>query len=248
MVFTDEDVTKLYKIRRTILEMLADRNYDVSETELSMSKTDFKSEFGEHFRREQLEIQKTHKDNPSEKICVFFYDDAKLGVKAVRSVFDRMVTENFTRGILVCQRQLSPSGRKGVTLSNSLRNCHLEVFLEADLIVNITRHERVPEHQVLTNAEKKALLKRFSIPAICLSWNLLKLMTRPEKPPGTGAILICSAAHLTATGSLRAATLPRILINDPIARYYGLNRGQVVRIIRPSETAGRYITYRFVGG
>lgn len=46
--------------------------------------------------------------------------------------------------------------------------------------------------------------------------------------------------------SLEKNMLPRMLVSDPVAVYFGLERGRVVKISRKSESAGKYVTYRQV--
>jgi DNA-directed RNA polymerase I, II, and III subunit RPABC1 len=44
--------------------------------------------------------------------------------------------------------------------------------------------------------------------------------------------------------SIKESQLPKINKNDPVARYLGIEKNQIVKIIRISETSGRYVTYR----
>jgi DNA-directed RNA polymerases I, II, and III subunit RPABC1 len=114
-----------------------------------------------------------------------------------------MRAENVGNAIMILRVDITPFAKQAVQeMSDSFR---IEHFKEAELLVDITQHQLVPEHQVLTPNEKSELLKRYR---------------------------------------LKETQLPRIQPNDPVARYFGMKRGMVVKIIRPSETAGRYVTYR----
>ena len=136
---------------------------------------------------------------------VEFNAEGTIGIKHLRAFAQTLDSQHVSTGIMITQapvtaaalRAFEPLASRGITA---------EHFLESDLLVNITRHELVPKHVLLSAEEKKVLLERYR---------------------------------------LREHQLPRIQHTDPVARYLGLKRTDVVKIIRKSETAGRYASYRW---
>ncbi|KAL8270759.1 hypothetical protein Esti_005314 [Eimeria stiedai] len=165
----------------------------------------------------------SHKADPEAKVIVYFADETKkTGVKPIRELTERMEERNIHRAILVTQNVLTAFAKDAI--AEAAPRHIIEFFMESELLVNITKHELVPKHVPLTPEEKQQLLQRYRV---------------------------------------KEVQLPRIQVADPVSRYFGLARGQlphqqqleqqqsvclsqVVKIIRPSETAGRYVTYRLV--
>ncbi|XP_058749986.1 DNA-directed RNA polymerases II and IV subunit 5A-like [Vicia villosa] len=201
MVYSEEEIPKLHRVHRTVLQMLRDRNYLVLDSEINMSRQEFKEKLDINLKGGHPTYFKTNKDDPSDKIFVYFVRVAKLGLSVLTKIRERMESEGVERSILVSRSKPSEA------LKDLAPKHRIELFQEDELLVNVTEHELVPEHQVLTEAEKENLLETYTV---------------------------------------KETQLPRMFVTDPVARYYGLKRGQVVRIIRPSETAGTYVTYRIV--
>lgn len=68
MALSEEEITRLYRIRRTVMQMLRDRDYLVTESEINMTKEQFKSTYGENMKREDLDINKEKRSNSSDQV------------------------------------------------------------------------------------------------------------------------------------------------------------------------------------
>lgn len=205
----DRDASDLYRVRKTLCQMLNDRKYVISDDDLHMTLDDFKGLFtgdGGKIARERCQITTCQKSDRNDQLFAFFPNaNEKLGKKEIDRYLLQMRQEEVKRAILVLRQQ--PTSFASQIINRLSDELTLEVFLDHELMVNITQHELVPKHEVLDGEQKKALLARYK---------------------------------------LKETQLPRILKTDAVARYLGLKRGQVVKVIRPSETAGRYVTYRMV--
>ena len=82
-----------------------------------------------------------------------------------------MQEENITRALIVIQQSMTPSGKfvnlelvryhflAKQALDDMAPKYTLESFYEQELMINLTEHELVPTHAVLTDDEKNELLK-----------------------------------------------------------------------------------------
>lgn len=100
----------------------------------------------------------SHNDDPTDQMFVFFPDEQKVGIKTIKTYCKNMQDKNIHRAIIVVQTGMTPSAKQ--SLVDMAPKYILEHFLESELLINITEHELVPEHVVMTPEEKQELLAR----------------------------------------------------------------------------------------
>ena len=65
--------------------------------------------------------------------------------------------QELSNAILIVKGATSQVFRKSLQMYVSY---HFEMFMQEELLVNITHHELVPKHVILSDSEKAELLKR----------------------------------------------------------------------------------------
>ncbi len=149
-----------FRVHKTVFEMLKDRGYALSKAEMDMTYEQFAEKYvvNNVANRTQLHLICARKNQPESQIYVVYAEEESVGVKNIRQYCEKMIQNSIERGILIVRKPLTPSAKKIVSQMNS--KFLLEVFLESELIVNITKHVLVPQHEILDQPSKQSLLDK----------------------------------------------------------------------------------------
>jgi DNA-directed RNA polymerases I, II, and III subunit RPABC1 len=111
----NRDTVRLWRVHKTVHQMVHDRNYVVSQAELDMTLAEFVQTFcpsGTLTDRSTLSFLVQKNDDPSDQLFVFFPEDVSVGVKPIRGYLEKMNEQSVFKSILVVRQSLTPSAAK----------------------------------------------------------------------------------------------------------------------------------------
>lgn len=152
-----QDKNKLYKVRETILEMINDRGYLVPDSE----KISFE-QFVLKYNNKNIDIF-INDEIKNKKIYVYFHNDIKNFSKGdLKSVIQKVITEYNDQDInlILLLREKENSAISKELTKEAYKN--VEIFLKKNMLFNITHHNYVPKHILLTQEEEKELLEKYN--------------------------------------------------------------------------------------
>jgi DNA-directed RNA polymerase I, II, and III subunit RPABC1 len=102
----DDETYKLWRIRKTVMQLCHDRGYLVTQDELDQTLEQFKEQFGDkpsekRPARSDLIVLVAHNDDPTDQLFVFFPDEPKIGIKTIKTYCQRMQEEKIHRLIFL---------------------------------------------------------------------------------------------------------------------------------------------------
>jgi len=162
-------LSQLSRVYKTVINMLKKRGF-----------TDFESGIIENvenidltFSKEQLtiiaskdneDIDNEEYENTTEKIIVFFSEEDKLGVKSLKNYYNKMTNLDIINAIIVVKENATSFAKNDILeVSRSENPLYIEIFLENQLVFDITEHVLQPKFRKLSKKEKNEFLQKMDI-------------------------------------------------------------------------------------
>ena len=154
MDFQDKKI--LFKVRKTVLEMLEDRGFIIPDYEqISFEQFIIK------YNNKSLDIY-IHDETINKKIYVYFHNEvknfSKSDLKIMQKIIDQYQDEDIN--LIMILRDKENSAVTKELNKDSYKN--VEIFIKKNMIFNITKHVSVPKHIILSEQEEKELLEKYN--------------------------------------------------------------------------------------
>jgi DNA-directed RNA polymerase I, II, and III subunit RPABC1 len=152
-----QEKKNLYKVRQTLIEMITDRGYNVPESEMISFE-----EFVIKYNNRNLDIY-INDEFKNKKIYVYFHNDLKNFSKAdlkniMQKVSSQYEDEDINLILILKDKENSAISKE---LTKEIYK-NVEIFLRKNMMFNITKHEYVPKHIILTKEEEEELLEKYN--------------------------------------------------------------------------------------
>ena len=151
----------LMKVRKTIIEMLNDRGYDVSK----YIKGNKYKDVSEDEVRKEYKQDNMNLITDSKKINTFFWDEEGSFSKMTKYL-NKIKKNDLEILILIIGRQSSDNVLTSNLISNISQifvHVEVEIFYIDELVFNITKHHYVPQHILLSKKEANIIYKAYGI-------------------------------------------------------------------------------------
>ncbi|KAL6069052.1 DNA-directed RNA polymerases I, II, and III subunit RPABC1 [Balamuthia mandrillaris] len=258
-----DDTVVLFQIRRTVVKMLSDRGYAVPQEELDMSKDRFREAYGDFPTRTKLtqnwyyphqtqtgaasqavEEEEAEEEDKGEEEENMFLDEetrkqrAKEREEREESRQERAAKDSATspNGVFVFWPE---EAKPGVSVLKPLFQKMMDKDVRSAILivrVGLTPTSKKAVHEMAVRFKMECFTEK----------ELMVNITEHKLVPRHVLLSDKQRDRLLSKYKLRVDQLPQIKESDPVARYYALQKGQVVKIIRDSPTSGTYVTYRLV--
>ncbi|XP_044950324.1 DNA-directed RNA polymerase V subunit 5A-like isoform X4 [Hordeum vulgare subsp. vulgare] len=151
---------RLFLARRTALEMLRDRGYSVPESELARTLPEFRAWWAQEPEIERLSFSTFLASDHSDKVKILFCPPEPVRIANIQEIHDQIEGENLSRLILILLGKIMPRAKESVKEKFTFK---VDIFQVNELLVNISKHDLKPKHEVLTAEEKAKLLKLYNV-------------------------------------------------------------------------------------
>ncbi len=95
-------------------------------------------------------------------LCVYIIKDLKVGVNHMKDIKIALETNDLNHAIVVYCQSITSFAKQYID-EMIQENIRVEIFKRTELYFNITKHDVVPKHTLLTSQEKNELVRNLRI-------------------------------------------------------------------------------------